>query len=161
MQAGIDFSKGEVLVFMDADMQNDPRDIPRLITKVDEGYDLVSGWRNKRYDSFFTKRLPSLIANFLISKLSKVYLHDYGCTLKAYRREVIKQVRLYGEMHRFIPIYIARKGGAIAEIKVSHRRRLLGNSKYNLLRIWKVVLDFIVAEFVNNYLTTLIKPRYS
>lgn len=157
IQAGIDFSKGQIVVFLDADLQNDPEDIPKLLDKIKEGFDVVSGWRKKRKDSFFTKRLPSYIANFLISLFSKVKLHDYGCSLKAYRKDAIKQIRLYGEMHRFLPMYVARGGASITEIQVSHRRRFSGTSKYTLMRIPKVILDFFVAEFINSYLT---KPMY-
>lgn len=157
LQAGIDLSKGDILIFMDADLQNDPKDIPKLLSKIEDGYDVVSGWRRKREDSFLTRRLPSYIANFLISQFSKVKLHDYGCTLKAYRREVISQIRLYSEMHRFIPIYATRRGASIVEVEVSHRKRISGESKYNLGRIYKVVLDFLVAEFINNYLN---RPMY-
>ena len=157
IQAGIDYSRGDVLIFLDADMQNDPKDIPRLIKEIEEGYDVVSGWRKNRKDSFFTRKLPSYIANFLISFFSKVKLHDYGCTIKAYRKEVIKQIRLYGEMHRLLPIYAARQGASIIEVEVSHRPRFSGTSKYNLSRIHKVILDFFVAEFINNYLS---KPMY-
>jgi glycosyltransferase involved in cell wall biosynthesis len=157
MQAGIDYSTGEIIVFLDADLQNDPKDIPKLLSKIQEGFAVASGWRRKRKDSFFTRRLPSYLANLLISKISKVKLHDFGCTLKAYRREAINQVRLYSEMHRFIPIYAARQGVPIAEVEVAHRRRAAGYSKYSIMRIFKVILDFLVAEFINNYLN---KPMY-
>lgn len=157
IQAGIDHSKGGVLIFLDADLQNDPRDIPRLLAKMEEGYGVVSGWRKVRHDHFLTRKVPSWAANFLISRLSRVRLHDYGCTLKAYRAEVIKNIRLYGEMHRFIPIYASRLGARIIEIEVSHRQRLSGRSKYNLMRIPKVVLDLFVAEFINKYLN---RPMY-
>lgn len=157
MQAGIDYAKGDIIIFIDADLQNDPRDIPRLLAKMDQGYDMVSGWRKNRKDLLFSKKLPSFVANCLISQFSKVRLHDYGCSLKAYRRDVIKQIRLYAEMHRFIPIYASRLGASICEIEVSHRKRMTGKSKYNLMRIPRVVLDFFVAEFINNYLN---KPMY-
>lgn len=157
MQAGIDVSKGEVLIFLDGDMQNDPKDIPKLLSKIDEGYDVVSGWRKKRKGPFLTRKLPSYVANFLISRFSKNKLHDYGCTLKAYRKEVIEQIRLYGEMHRLLPLYAARQGASIAEVTVSHHQRFSGTSKYNLMRIPKMILDFCVAEFINNYLN---KPMY-
>ncbi len=157
MQAGIDCSAGDVIVFMDADLQNEPKDIPKLLSKINEGFTAVSGWRKKREDPFFTRRLPSYIANMLISKISKIKLHDFGCSLKAYRREAITQIRLYSEMHRFIPIYIARQGAPIAEVEVSHRRRAAGDSKYGMMRFFKVILDFLVAEFINNYLN---KPMY-
>ncbi|MFC1709940.1 glycosyltransferase family 2 protein [Candidatus Omnitrophota bacterium] len=157
MQAGIDYSSGEILVFLDADLQNDPKDIPRLLAKIKEGFGVVSGWRKKRKDPFLNKKLPSFIANMLISKITKVKLHDLGCSLKAYRREVFDHVRLYSEMHRFIPIYVARQGVPIVEIEVSHRKRNTGNSKYGPERTFKVILDFLVAEFINNYLN---KPMY-
>jgi len=157
IQAGIDYSKGEILVFLDADLQNDPKDIPKLLAKIEEGYDIASGWRRKREDSFLTRKLPSYIANFLIAQFTKVKLHDYGCSLKAYRRNAINQIRLYSEMHRYIPIYASRRGALITEVEVSHRRRSFGKSKYNLMRIPKVILDFFVAEFINSYLN---KPMY-
>lgn len=157
IQAGIDYSKGDILVFLDADMQNDPKDIPKLISKIEEGYDVASGWRKNRKDSFFSRKLPSRIANFLISYFSKIKLHDYGCTIKAYRKEVIKQVRLYSEMHRLLPMYAAKQGALIVEVEVSHRPRFSGTSKYSLWRIYKVILDFFTAEFINNYLD---KPMY-
>lgn len=157
MQAGIDNSAGDALIFIDADLQNDPKDIPRFLQKLEEGFDVVSGWRRKREDPFFSRRLPSLVANFLISQLSKVKLHDYGCTLKAYRKEIIKNIRLYGQMHRYIPIYASRLGASIAEVEVSSRKRFFGKSKYNLMRVPNVILDFLVAEFINKYMN---KPMY-
>ncbi|MBU9888727.1 MAG: glycosyltransferase family 2 protein [Candidatus Omnitrophica bacterium] len=157
MQAGIDHAKGDILVFLDADLQNDPRDIPRLLSKIAEGYDVVSGWRKGRRDPCLTRKIPSLIANFLISRISKVKLHDLGCTLKAYRKEALEDIRLYSEMHRLIPLYVARQGGKIAEIEVSHRKRAAGRSKYGLTRFFRVVLDFYVAEFMNGFLN---KPMY-
>ncbi len=157
MQAGIDHAKGDILVFLDADLQNDPRDIPRLLSKIAEGYDVVSGWRKGRKDPWLTRKIPSLIANFLISRISKVKLHDLGCTLKAYRKEALDDIRLYSEMHRLIPLYVARQGGKIAEIEVAHRKRAAGRSKYGLTRFFRVVLDFYVAEFMNGFLN---KPMY-
>jgi len=151
IQAGIDYSIGDILVFLDADMQNDPKDIPKLISKMEEGYDVVSGWRKNRKDSFFSRKLPSYIANFLISCFSGIKLHDYGCTLKAYRKEVVKQIKLYSDMHRLLPMYAVRQGALIAEVEVSHRPRFSGVSKYNLWRIHKVFLDFLTAKFVNSY----------
>ncbi len=148
IMAGIDNAVGDILVFIDCDLQNDPRDIKALLTKLDEGYDVCSGWRKDRKDTLVTRTLPSKAANFLISKISGLHLHDYGCTLKAYRREVIEQVRLYGEMHRFIPIYAAMNGAEIAEITVNHRERIHGVSKYGLNRIFKVFLDLIVVKFL-------------
>jgi len=157
MQAGIDHAAGDVLVFLDADLQNDPKDIPKLLSKIGEGYDVVSGWRKGRKDPFITRKIPSFFANLLISKISKVKLHDLGCTLKAYRREVLENIRLYSEMHRLIPLYVARQGGRIAEVEVSHRKRVAGRSKYGLTRFFRVVLDFYVAEFMNGFLN---KPMY-
>jgi glycosyltransferase involved in cell wall biosynthesis len=157
MMAGIDYAGGDIIVAMDGDGQNDPADIPRLIAELDKGYDVVSGWRRDRKDSTVTRTIPSVIANRLISAISGVKLHDYGCSLKAYRREVIKGVRLYGEMHRFIPIYTTWFGGRIAELPVSHRPRLRGTSKYGLGRIAKVLLDIAVVRFLDRYLT---KPIY-
>lgn len=157
MAAGIDSSHGDVLIPMDADLQNDPIDIERLIFKLDEGYDVVSGWRKDRQDAFFTRVLPSRIANWLISIIGGVRLHDYGCTLKAYRREVLKDVHLYGEMHRFIPIYASWSGGRVTEIPVSHHPRAGGKSKYGMSRSAKVIFDLITIKFLANYLT---KPLY-
>lgn len=147
MMAGINYSTGEILIPMDGDLQNDPKDIPRLIDKLNEGYDVVSGWRKDRQDKAFTRKLPSLIANWCISKISGVHLHDYGCTLKAYRNYVIKDVRLYGEMHRFIPIYSSWLGAKICELAVNHRARTFGISKYGLSRIFKVILDMVLIRF--------------
>lgn len=147
MMAGINFSSGDIIIPMDADLQNDPADIPRLIEKINEGYDVVSGWRKGRKDSFFSRLIPSFFANLLISKLSGVKLHDYGCTLKAYRKEVVKDVKLYGEMHRFIPIYSAWEGAKVTEIPVMHHERKYGQSKYGLSRIFKVILDLLLIRF--------------
>jgi glycosyltransferase involved in cell wall biosynthesis len=157
MSAGIHAARGEVLIPMDADLQNDPADIARLLAKLDEGYDVVSGWRKERQDAFITRTLPSRIANWLISKLGGVPLHDYGCSLKAYRREVLKDVHLYGEMHRFIPIYAAWAGGRVAELPVAHHPRTAGKSKYGLSRTVKVVFDLLTIKFMASYLT---KPIY-
>lgn len=157
MMAGIDHARGEILVAMDGDGQNDPTDIPRLLTVLDEGYDVVSGWRKDRKDHALTRTLPSQIANRLISAISGVQLHDYGCSLKAYRRSVLKNVRLYGEMHRFIPIYTSWSGGRITELPVQHHPRLRGRSNYGLNRIIKVLLDLLVVMFLQRYLT---KPIY-
>lgn len=155
--AGIDHSHGEIIVLMDADMQNDPADIPMMLTKLDEGYDVVSGWRSHRQDTFFTRTLPSRIANGLISWVTGVHLHDYGCTLKAYRREVITGFRLYGEMHRFIPVYASTVGASIIEVPVQHHPRRFGKAKYGLERTIKVVLDLLVVKFLNAYAN---KPIY-
>jgi len=157
MAAGIDAARGEVLIPMDADLQNDPADIERLLAKLDEGYDVVSGWRKDRRDSFLTRVLPSKLANGLISKISGVELHDYGCSLKAYRREALKDVQLYGEMHRFIPIYASWAGARVTEIPVAHYLRTAGKSKYGLSRTIKVVFDLVTIKFMASYMT---KPLY-
>ncbi|MAT79616.1 MAG: glycosyltransferase [Flavobacteriales bacterium] len=149
ISAGIDKASGDILVTMDADLQNDPLDIPILISKLNEGYAVVSGWRKNRQDKWFTRVLPSKIANWLISKISGVKLHDYGCTLKAYRKEVLKSIKLYGEMHRFIPIYIAWQGGKIAEIPVKHHERKFGSSKYGLMRTFSVIADLIFLKYMD------------
>lgn len=157
IQAGIDHAIGDVLVFLDSDLQNDPSDIPAMLAKLDEGYDVVSGWRKERKDDAIKRNLPSRIANWVISRVSGVHLHDYGCTLKAYRKNVIKNVRLYGEMHRFIPIYATWQGARVAEMPVTHHARQYGQSKYGLERIFKVILDILVIKFLDRYLT---KPIY-
>jgi glycosyltransferase involved in cell wall biosynthesis len=157
IMAGIDFARGDIIVPIDGDLQNDPTDIPRLIAKLDEGYDVCSGWRKKRKDNPFVRTLPSHIANFLISRISGVRLSDYGCTLKAYRRDVIKGVRLYGEMHRFIPIYAAWQGARVTELPVRHHPRQFGKSKYGLERIVKVILDLMVVKFLDRH---FVKPIY-
>lgn len=157
LMAGLDHASGKIIVSMDGDGQNDPGEIPKLLEKLDEGYSVVSGWREDRQDKEFTRKLPSRIANWLISKVSGVHLHDYGCALKAYKREVVEQVRLYGEMHRFIPIYTVWQGGKIAEVPVNHRARVHGESKYGLNRIFKVLLDLFLVMFMERYMT---KPIY-
>ena len=157
MAAGIDHAEGEIIVLMDADMQNDPVDIPRMLKKIDEGYDVVSGWRKHRQDTFITRTLPSKFANGLISMVTGVHLHDYGCTLKAYRREVITGFRLYGEMHRFIPVYANSVGARIVEMQVEHHPRRFGKAKYGLERTLKVVLDLFTVTFLNRYAN---KPIY-
>jgi glycosyltransferase involved in cell wall biosynthesis len=151
ISAGIDHSQGDIVVMLDADMQNDPVDIPLLLDKLSEGYDVVSGWRINRQDKFITRTLPSRIANGLISWVTGVHLHDYGCTLKAYRREVITGFRLYGEMHRFIPVYANSVGARITEVPVHHHPRRFGKAKYGLERTFKVVLDLFVVKFLNTY----------
>lgn len=156
--AGIAYSTGEILVFMDGDLQNDPIDIPRLLAKIEEGYDVVSGWRKNRKDARLSRKLPSRLANRLISKVTGVYLHDYGCTLKAYRREVFQHIRLYGEMHRFIPAYAALAGAVIAEIEVTHHPRRFGVSKYGISRTVRVILDLVTVKFLGSYGT---KPLYA
>lgn len=157
MSAGIDAAKGEILIPMDADLQNDPKDIARLLEKLDEGYDVVSGWRKDRQDKLISRKLPSWIANSIISKIGGVPLHDYGCSLKAYRREVLKDVRLYGEMHRFIPIYASWAGARVTEIPVDHHARTMGQSKYGISRTIKVVFDLMTIKFMASYQT---KPIY-
>ncbi|HEY7912026.1 MAG TPA: glycosyltransferase family 2 protein [Blastocatellia bacterium] len=157
MSAGIDHARGQILIPMDADLQNDPEDIGRLLDKLDEGYDVVSGWRKDRKDRWLTRRVPSMIANRVISAISGVKLHDYGCSLKAYRRDVLADVRLYGEMHRFIPIYARWAGARVTEIPVTHHPRYAGKSKYGLSRTIKVVFDLITIKFMSSYLT---KPLY-
>jgi glycosyltransferase involved in cell wall biosynthesis len=156
VQAGIDHSLGEILIFMDGDMQNDPHDIPHLLGKIDEGYDVVSGWRRDRHDDA-TRVLPSKVANWLIARVTGVRLSDFGCTLKAYRREVIQDVKLYGEMHRFIPVFAGMVGARITEIPVNHRPRTYGKSKYSLSRTSRVMLDLITVKLLGSYST---KPMY-
>ena len=157
MMAGFEYARGDIIVPMDADLQNDPQDIPRLLEKLDEGYDVCSGWRQDRQDHALRRNFPSRVANWLISKVSGVRLHDYGCSLKAYRREVIKGVRLYGEMHRFIPIYANWLGAKVTEVPVRHRPRVAGHSSYGLERIFKVLLDLVVVKFLDRYAQ---KPIY-
>jgi glycosyltransferase involved in cell wall biosynthesis len=157
MAAGIDAARGRVLIPMDADLQNDPADIARLLDKLDEGYDVVSGWRKNRQDPVFTRKIPSRMANWLISKIGGVPLHDYGCSLKAYRRESLADVHLYGEMHRFIPIYASWSGARVTEIPVEHHARTMGKSKYGLSRTLKVVFDLMTIKFMASYQT---KPIY-
>lgn len=157
MMAGFDFARGEVIVPMDGDLQNDPRDIGRLLEKLDEGFDVVSGWRRDRQDSFVSRTLPSRVANWMISKVTGVHLKDYGCTLKAYRREVLSGYRLYGEMHRFVPIFARWQGGRLTEVPVQHHPRKFGHSKYGWRRVLKVLLDLMVVQFLTQYQT---KPIY-
>jgi len=153
LAAGFDYARGDIIVSLDADLQNDPNDIPLLIRKIEEGNDIVSGWRRSRKDRFFSRRLPSIIANGLISRLTRVRLHDYGCTLKAFRREVIKSVKLYGELHRFIPAIASQLGVSIAEVEVNHRPRKHGKSKYSIFRFTKVILDMLTVKFLLSYST--------
>lgn len=151
--AGIEAAKGEIIVLIDSDLENDPKDIPGLLKKLDEGYDVVSGWRKDRWQgSYFTRKLPSRIANWLISKISGLKLHDYGCTLKAYKKEVIKGLNLYGEMHRFIPAYAYWQGAKVAEIKVDFHPRQHGQSKYGMIRTFKVILDLVMMRFLDKYM---------
>lgn len=155
--AGIDYASGDVIVLIDADLQEDPADIPKMLDKIQEGYDVVSGWRKDRKDTFLTRTLPSRIANALISSVTGVRLHDYGCTLKAYRREVLEGFRLYGEMHRFIPAYAGGVGARIVEVPVTHRPRTRGKAKYGLERTFKVILDLFTVKFLMSYAN---KPIY-
>ncbi|MFZ5559796.1 MAG: glycosyltransferase family 2 protein [Patescibacteria group bacterium] len=157
ISAGIDFSKGEIIIPMDADFQNDPADIPKFLEKIEEGFDVVSGWRKKRRDKLFTRIIPSKIANWLISAITGVKLHDYGCTMKAYRKEVIKNVRFYGEMHRFMPAYASWYGAKISEIVVNHRPRKYGKTKYGISRTFWVILDLLTVKFLTDYST---KPMH-
>jgi glycosyltransferase involved in cell wall biosynthesis len=153
MAAGFDAARGAIIVPMDGDLQNDPADIPRLAEKIREGYDVVSGWRKERKDTFINRRLPSIIANGLISRMTGVHLHDYGCTLKAYRREVLDGVNLYGEMHRFVPALASQVGARVTEMAVAHHPRLHGVSKYGISRTMRVVLDLITVKFLLSYST--------
>jgi len=155
--AGIDHAQGDVIVLMDADLQNDPVDIPMMVGKIKEGYDVVSGWRVNRQDKLITRKLPSNTANWLISTVTGVHLHDYGCTLKAYRREVLTGFRLYGEMHRFIPAYASSVGASIIEVPVKHHARKYGKTKYGLNRTLKVILDLFTVKFLISYSS---KPIY-
>ncbi len=157
MSAGIDAARGEILIPMDADLQNDPADIKRLLDKLDEGFDVVSGWRKNRQDKLISRKIPSQIANRVISWIGGVPLHDYGCSLKAYRREVIQDVKLYGEMHRFIPIYASWAGARVTEIPVDHHARTMGKSKYGISRTIKVIFDLMTIKFMASYQT---KPIY-
>ena len=157
MMAGIDHASGDIIVAIDADLQNDPDDIPALLAKLEEGFDVVSGWRKHRQDAAIRRNFVSRVANSLISRISGVPLSDYGCTLKVYRKEVIKGVRLYGEMHRFIPIYAAWQGAKVTELPVRHYPRQFGQSKYGLERIIKVVLDLMVVKFLDRH---FVKPIY-
>jgi glycosyltransferase involved in cell wall biosynthesis len=157
MMAGFSFAAGDIIIPMDGDLQNDPDDIPRLLAELDRGYDVCSGWRKSRQDNRLSRNLPSIIANRLISAISGVHLHDYGCTLKAYRADVLKGVKLYGEMHRFVPIYASWQGAKVTEIPVQHHPRRFGKSKYGLERTLKVVLDLIVVKFLSRYAE---KPMY-
>jgi glycosyltransferase involved in cell wall biosynthesis len=152
LAAGFDYARGDVIVTLDGDLQNDPADIGKLLALAKD-HDVVSGWRHPRQDAFLTRRLPSQMANWLISKVTGVRLHDYGCTLKAYRREVVQHLRLYGEMHRFIPAIASWMGISLAEVQTSHRPRRFGQSKYGLLRTLRVVLDLITVKFLLNFWT--------
>lgn len=157
IMAGIDFARGDIIIPMDGDLQNDPRDIPRLLEKLEQGYDVCSGWRKERKDHALRRTLPSRLANLLISMISGVHLHDYGCTLKAYKKEVLQGVKLYGEMHRFIPIYASWQGAKVTEVTVTHHPRIHGTSHYGFERTIKVILDLIVVKFLTKYTE---KPIY-
>jgi glycosyltransferase involved in cell wall biosynthesis len=157
MMAGFDFASGEVIIPMDGDGQNDPEDIPRMLAKLEEGFEVCSGWRKDRQDNALQRNLPSILANKLISAVSGVRLHDFGCSLKAYKAEVIKGVRLYGEMHRFLPIYAKWHGARITEIPVGHFARTAGSSKYGLERVLKVIMDLMTVKFLDKY---MLKPMY-
>jgi len=153
LSAGFDYAKGKIIITMDGDLQNDPEDIPRLLEKLEEGYDVVSGWRKDRKDKLVSRKIPSMIANKIISKLTGVYLHDYGCALKAYKAEIAKEIPLYGELHRFIPALASIEGAKIIEIPVNHHARKFGKSKYNILRTFKVILDLITVVFLRKFIT--------
>lgn len=153
MAAGFDYAEGEVIITLDGDLQNDPAEIPRMLAKLDEGYDLVAGWRKNRQDAAISRKLPSMLANRLISRTTKVQLHDYGCTLKAIRSEIAKNMNLYGEMHRFIPAIAAEQGVRIAELPVNHRPRIAGKSKYGISRTFRVLLDLLTVKFFLGYST--------
>lgn len=157
MSAGFDFARGRVYIALDADNQNDPSDIPLLMAKLDEGFDVVSGWRKDRKDKFFSRRLPSIIANRLLSKVTGVRLNDYGCSLKAYRSEYVDSISLYGEMHRFIPAFAHMAGAKVTQIPVNHRARSAGKSKYGIGRVFKVIIDLITVKFLQSLST---KPGY-
>ena len=157
MAAGFDVSQGEVIVSLDGDLQNDPADIPMLLSKLREGYDLVSGWRHQRQDAALQRKLPSKLANRLIGRVTGVLLHDYGCSLKAYRREVLADMRLYGELHRFLPALAFIEGARITEVKVNHRARQFGSSKYGIDRTFRVLMDLLTVWFMKRFLT---RPMY-
>jgi len=157
MSAGFEHAKGDVIITLDADLQNDPEDIPLLLEKLKEGYHVVSGWRKDRKDPFLSRRLPSMVANWLISKITGVHLHDYGCTLKAYRAEVVKDLELFGDMHRFLPALTKRRGARITEVLVRHNPRMFGRSKYGIGRTVRVLLDIMLVKFLNEYIN---KPLY-
>lgn len=153
LSAGFDYAQGDIIISLDADLQNDPKDFPLLIQKIQEGYDIVSGWRQKRKDRLLTRRLPSFVGNWLISFFTRIKLHDYGCTLKAFRKEVVKSIRLYGEMHRFIPAIARNMGFLVTEVRVNHRPRLYGKSKYRSTRFIRVILDILTVKFLMSYST--------
>ncbi len=152
MSAGIKFSQGEIIIPMDADLQNDPTDIPRFLEEINKGYDVVSGWRKDRKDKLLTRKIPSWIANSIIAAITGVKVHDYGCSMKAYKRDIIKGVNLYGEMHRFIPAYAGWQGAKVGEIVVNHHPRIHGQTKYGISRTFKVILDLVVVKFLSVYM---------
>ena len=153
INAGIQNSNGEIIVLIDSDLENDPADIPKLLKKLDEGYDVVSGWRKNRWrGNFLTRKIPSMLANKLISRVSGVWLNDYGCTLKAYKKNVIQNIHLYGEMHRFIPVFCSWQGGRVTEMEVNYQPRKYGKSNYGIARIYKVLLDLILIRYMHKYL---------
>ncbi len=155
--AGVTDATGEYISVIDADLQNDPRDIPVMLKEIEKGFDIVSGWRKNRKDKFFTRILPSIIANTIISIVTKIKLHDYGCSLKIYKAEIVKEIEFYGEIHRFIPAIAGYKGARISEIEVNHRPRIFGKSKYGIFRTFKVISDIIAIKFMGDFLT---KPLY-
>ena len=157
LAAGFDNSNGDIIVTLDGDLQNDPRDIPKLITNLNEGYDLICGWRFQRKDKLFNRRIPSKIANRLIGNVTGIHLHDYGCSLKAFKSEIIKDIKLYGELHRFLPVLANIEGAKIKEIKVNHRSRKYGQSKYGIDRTFRVLMDLLTVWFMNKFLT---RPMY-
>lgn len=157
MSAGIKHATGDIIIPMDSDLQNDPHDIPRFIDKLNEGYDVVSGWRKNRKDFTISRKIPSKIANWLIRNITNVHVHDYGCSMKAYRRDLIQDIQLYGEMHRFIPAYAGWYGGKVTEIIVNHRARIHGTTKYGISRTFKVLLDLVVVKFLSKYMN---KPMH-
>ena len=157
MAAGFDISSGDIVVTLDGDLQNDPADIPLLVNKIRDGFDLVSGWRFRRQDAAISRKLPSKIANRLIGKVTGVRLNDYGCSLKAYRKEVLTDMRLYGELHRFLPVLANIEGARITEVKVNHRARQFGSSKYGIDRTFRVLMDLLTVWFMNRFLT---RPMY-
>jgi glycosyltransferase involved in cell wall biosynthesis len=157
MAAGIEYSRGKIVVFMDSDLQNEAGDIPLLLQKIEEGYDVVSGWRKQRQDKLISRKIPSRVANMIISKVTGIKLHDLGCSLKAYRGDILRQVNLYGEMHRFIPVHASWIGARITEVPVRHHPRRFGQSKYGIIRTFKVILDLVTVKFFSSYST---KPIY-
>ncbi len=157
MAAGFDYSSGEIIITLDGDLQNDPHDIPKLIEKIEEGYDLICGWRYERKDKLINRRIPSKIANKIIGFVTGISLHDYGCSLKAFKKDIIKDIKLYGELHRFLPVLANMEGAKIKEVKVNHRSRKYGKSKYGIDRTFRVLMDLLTVWFMNKFLT---RPMY-